>query len=44
VTAVFALKKVYGCFGSAVTNCVPELKFAATMRTRLVTDVFRIHC
>ena len=39
VTAVFALKKVYGCAGFETSNCFPKLHFAATTpaRARIVT-------
>ncbi|MGB6998884.1 MAG: hypothetical protein WBD96_15125, partial [Pseudolabrys sp.] len=34
VTAVFALKKVYGCSGFETSNCFPKLEFASTTPAR----------
>ena len=34
VTAVFALKKIYGCAGFETSNCFPKLHFAATTPAR----------
>jgi len=43
VAAVFAPKKLYGYASCGSFAGVLKLKFAATSRTRLVTDVFGFH-
>jgi hypothetical protein len=42
VTAVFALKKVYGCSGFETSNCFPKLEFASTTPARSRIDTGRL--
>lgn len=42
VTAVFALKKVYGCSGFETSNCFPKLEFASTTPARARIDTGRL--
>jgi hypothetical protein len=44
VAAVLALKKMHRRSGCGTFAGVLKFQFAATSRTRLVTDVFGFHC